>query len=130
MGTMLFKLWSAALLGLLLAGCASAPSDTGMITHVVVCWLKEPGNPDHRQKIIEASNSFKEIPGVRKVTVGEPLPSDRAMVDASFDVAVCVRFANADALNTYLRHPLHEKAGREILLPLTRKVVVYDFKQD
>jgi hypothetical protein len=122
------RLLTAPLLAVMviLGGCG--PSETPRaVTHVVVCWLKDPGNADARDQIIEASRSFSAIPGVRGVRVGPALPSERAIVDDSFDVAIVLSFEDNQALARYLEHPRHQKAVREVLQPLVRKVIVYDF---
>lgn len=100
------------------------------IVHVVLVWLKEPGNPDHRARITEATRRFSEIPGVDEVRVGEPLPSERPTVDDSFDVGLYMTFRSEDALKNYLAHPEHKAAQRVILQPLVRKAVVYDFADE
>ena len=46
-------------------GCATASKQAtaGKFYHVGLVWLKEPGNAEHRQKIIAAAHSFaREIP--------------------------------------------------------------------
>ncbi|NQT92164.1 MAG: Dabb family protein [Lentisphaerae bacterium] len=115
---------------IVLAGCVTpGPRDRGTVHHVVLCWLKEPGNPIHRRQIIEASKSFRKIPSVLEVHVGEPIASDRPIVDDSFDVALSVSFATVQGMNEYLAHPLHEKAKTQILLPVVKKILVYDFEE-
>ena len=99
------------------------------IQHVVLCWLKEPGNQLHRNQIIEVSKTFRNIPGVLEVRVGEVIESDRAIVDDSFDVAILVVVPDGKCLQDYLDHPLHQKAKKKVLLPLVKKVVVYDFQE-
>lgn len=113
----------------LLTGCATPPAHRqATVHHVVLCWLKEPGNALHRRQLIEASKSFRDIPGVLEVRVGEPIASDRPIVDDTFDVAISVSFSTVQAMNQYLAHPIHEKAKNDTLLPLVRKILVYDFK--
>ena len=112
------------------AGCSSRlsrPISGERVNHIVLCWLKEPGNITHRQKIIEVSESFRKIERVVEVRVGEVIPSDREIVDDSFDVGIFISLANSDAMNGYLNHPIHTKAVEEVLRPLARKIVVYDF---
>ncbi|NNE93604.1 MAG: Dabb family protein [Verrucomicrobiales bacterium] len=96
--------------------------------HVVLCWLKEPGNVSHRRQIIETSRSFRQIPGVLSVRVGESIPSDRPIVDDSFDVGIIITVRDAAALQAYLDHPIHVEAKRDVLQPLVKKIVVYDFQ--
>ena len=123
---------AAGLLGL--AGCVSAPpprpdSGPGIVHHVVICWLKESGNAQMRQQLIDVSNSFRTIPGVLRVSAGRVLPSERPVADSTYDVAVEVVLEDAAALARYLEHPRHLKAGREVLVPLAAKIVIYDFTE-
>ena len=99
------------------------------IQHVVLCWLKEPGNAAHRARIMEVSKTFRSIPGVLEVRVGEVIASDRAIVDDSFDVAILVVVPDAPSLQAYLDHPIHQQAKQEVLLPLVDKVRVFDFQE-
>lgn len=124
-------LWAGLLA---LAGCVSAPpprpdAGPGVVHHLVICWLKEPGNAERRQQLIDASNTFRAIPGVLRVSAGRVLPSERPVVDSSYDVAVEIVLKDAAALERYLRDPRHVQAGREVLTPLTAKVVIYDFTE-
>jgi len=114
----------------ILVGCTNPIEKTTgaeQVNHIVFCWLKEPGNSAHRQKIIETSRSFRKIPGVIEVRVGEVIPSDRKIVDDSFDVGISLTFANTDDMNIYLEHPLHKEAVQKVLQPLLKKIVVYDY---
>ncbi|MFC1497931.1 Dabb family protein [Verrucomicrobiota bacterium] len=113
---------------IMLAGCSMLrESDRGKVHHVVLCWLKDSGNVTQRSRIIEVSRSFKEIPGVLDVRAGEVLESDRKIVDDGFDVAITLSFSDTQSLNEYLAHPIHQKAKNEVLLPIIKKIVVYDF---
>ena len=98
----------------------------GAVTHVVVVWLKTPGDDVARAKLIAASKRFEEIPGVLRVTAGRPVPSTRPVVDSSFDVAVMILFRDKQAMNDYEVHPLHKQAVDETLKPLAGKVLIYD----
>jgi hypothetical protein len=99
------------------------------VNHVVLCWLKEPGNRDHRDRILEVSRTFRDIPGVLEVRVGEAVPSDRKIVDDSFDVAICLTFRDSRDMNAYIEHPLHRAAAKDVLSPIVDRVVVYDFME-
>lgn len=114
------------------AGCASTSTKTTgtrRVNHIVLCWLKESGNLAHRQKIIEASRSLRKIPGVLEVRVGEVIPSDRKIVDDSFDVGITLTFGNTHDMDAYLDHPLHKDALEKVLMPLVKKIVVYDYME-
>jgi hypothetical protein len=97
------------------------------VTHVVLCWLKTPGDEAGRQKIIETSKRFASIPGVVSVTSGRVLPSTRPVVDSSYDVGILITFTDEAALRAYDGHPTHRKAVDEVLKPLVGKFLVYDF---
>jgi len=112
-------------------GCASLEQveREQAVQHVVLCWLKEPGNPSHRARIMEVSRTFRSIPGVLEVRVGEAIASDRKIVDGSFDVAILVVVPDGRRLQEYLDHPIHDQAKQDVLLPLVDRVVVYDFQK-
>jgi len=124
---------SAIVIAITLSACSTQPPQvsftpaSGNVSHVVVCYLKTPGDPAARQKLIEASRQFKSIPGVLGVAVGQVLPSTRPIVVSDYDVALVITAKDIAAINAYVAHPLHQKAVKEILAPLTSKIVVYDF---
>ena len=98
------------------------------MNHVVLVWLKRPGNAEDRAKLIEAAKMLdREIAEVESLQVGPVLPSKRPIVDSSYDVGFVMRFADAAAMNRYEKNPIHEKAAKELLLPMAKKVQVYDF---
>jgi len=98
----------------------------GAVCHVVVFWLKQPGNADARRRVIDASYGFASISGVVSVEAGEMLPSPRPNVDKTYDVAVAMWFRDRDALEAYQSHPQHQEMLKEVG-PLVERVVVYDF---
>ncbi len=98
-----------------------------MLTHIVICWLKDSGNTAHRQQLIEVAKTFRSIPGVLEVRVGDVRPSSQPQVDSSYDVAVAITFKDEKSLHQYQIHPIHQKAVQEVLVPLVSKFVVYDF---
>jgi hypothetical protein len=102
-------------------------SDDAQVHHIVLLWQKLPGNPTHRKQLIEASQQFADIPGVKSVSAGRAVLSDRDIVDDSFDVALILSFEDKAALQKYLDHPDHQQAVTDTLQPLVEKIVVYDF---
>ncbi len=109
------------------AGQADVPAHGTRVVHIVLVWLKEPGNVVHRQQIIAASRGFEAIPGVLDVSVGEVVPSDRDVVDDSFDVGLYLTFESVDAMNAYLVDERHQRQLREVFRPLAERYSVYDF---
>ena len=123
----------------LLAGCFSASlnhekmreaddvSTGSRLHHIVLCWLKDPGDQKDREKIIEVTRSFMDIPGVLNAQAGQVIMSDREIVDDSFDVGILIVTKNQEDLQKYLDHPIHQQAKKEVLLPLVERILVYDF---
>lgn len=97
------------------------------VNHIVLCWLKEPGNIGQSKKIIEASRSFTDIPGVLEIRTGRAIKSDRDVVDDSFDVGICITLRTPEDLERYTTHPIHTAAIKNVLLPFVDRIVVYDF---
>jgi hypothetical protein len=111
------------------SGCVGLGSrHDGALQHVLI-WLKDAGNVEHRDKIIEVSRSFRDIPGVLQVQSGKAVASDRGIVDDSFDVGILVVVPDERRLAEYLAHPIHQRARNDVLMPLVEKVLVYDFKR-
>lgn len=115
---------------LIITGCASAPriAPAGAVSHVVLFWLKVPDEEAAVDRLIETSEEFRKIPGVLDVQCGTAIPSERPVVDDSYDLAVIVTCDNADALQSYLEHPLHKIAAEEIVKPLVERVQIYDIQ--
>ncbi|MDB5295680.1 MAG: uncharacterized protein JWO31_1663 [Phycisphaerales bacterium] len=105
----------------------AAPPAAGQVKHVVVVWLKSPGDKAARQKVLDSAAALRTIPGVLDVAGGECLPSDRAVVDSTYDVALVITLADAAALKAYGPHPTHQKVLAEVLKPAAERYVVYDF---
>jgi len=97
------------------------------VTHVVMVWLKEPGNAQQRTAFIKASEQLNSLPGIVNRHVGVVLPSDRHIVDDTFDVAVTVTMESRQALKNYLNNPQHKKILKEKIKPLINRAVAYDF---
>ena len=113
----------------LLAVSCRSPQPAVPVTHVVICWLKSPGDETGRQRIIEATETLRKIPGVLAVTAGTAVPSTRPIVDSSFDVGIVITFQDEAALRAYETNPIHLKARNEVLRPLAGKLLIYDIKK-
>lgn len=121
------KLIPALASALLLSSCATPqPPKRGGVNHVVLVWLKHPGNGRDIQALQSAGDELRAIPGVRFVESGTALPSGRPVVDDSFDVGFVMGFDTAKDLQAYESHPLHQRKVKEVLGPLSRKILIYD----
>jgi len=112
-------------LALAISGAVSA-AQKGQISHMVLVWLKEPGNQAMRNQFVAASRSLNDLPGIVNRHVGIVLPSDRNVVDDSFDVAVTVTLRDKAAFDAYMNNPKHKRVVAEKLKPLVGKIIVYD----
>lgn len=101
-------------------------TSSGQVDHIVIAWLKQPGNKTARREFVRITKSFADLPGVLSHDVGEVLPGERKVVDSSFDVAAVIRFKDKASLMAYLKHPKHKEAVKKLLKPLVKKLVVYD----
>ena len=99
---------------------------TGTISHVVICYLKNHGDAADRKKIIDATRELRSIRGVYDIEVGTVLPSERAVVVSDYDVALVVTFRDKASMEAYVNDPKHQKALKEVFQPLTAKIVIYD----
>ena len=116
-----------------LSGCATAPkaAKAAKLYHVGLVWLKEPGNAEHRQRIIAAAHSFaREIPEVQFLSVGQTLPKTSSWADASFDICFVMLLEDKAAMDHYAKNPVHQKAAQEVFLPFSQKILFYDFTSE
>ena len=121
---------------LLLGGCAQTQvaennnsRDNGRVNHMILIWLKDHGNLEQRQQVIDATKALQQIPGVISVRVGTVMPSERNIVDDSFDVGVHMLFADRQSMKRYTSNPEHVRTVNQIVLPLTQRLVIYDFEE-
>ena len=116
-----------ALLVAALQSCAmiAPPAKQGSVDHVVLVWLKRPGNEQDKQVLVSLGRELRAIPGIRFLDSGTALPSDRPTVDDSFDIGYVMRFDSPAALEAYAVHPIHVKA-KEDLVRLGCRILVYD----
>jgi len=122
----------SAAAALALSSCTTCPfgcktTAKGKIEHVVLVWLKRPGNAADRAAVITAARKFQaEIPQIQHLSVGTPVASERPIVDDSFDVGLVMRFNSKADMDAYEKHPVHVNAVKQTLLPLAKKLLVYD----
>jgi hypothetical protein len=117
---------------LMLSACSSCPlgnkvTASGKIEHIVLVWLKRPGNAEDLATLVSTAKKFQaEITEIQHLSVGSAVASDRDIVDDSFDVGFVMRFDDKATLTAYENHPVHKEAVKKTLLPMAKKVLVYD----
>jgi len=102
---------------------------SGQITHVVLFWLKRPGNADDQNILIRAARSFRRMKGVSDVRVGRSLPDERP-AEQSFDLGLVITFKDAGALKKFERNQRHQQVVEAALRPLVRRYIVYNFSNE
>lgn len=110
---------------------SSEPTRKGKLTHIGLVWLKNAGNETDRQKIMEALRQFaRDIPEVQSLSFGKPHLSPSKLVDSTFDVCFTMEFDDPASVERYSKHPVHQKAAEDIFLPLSQKILFYDFTNE
>lgn len=121
---MRFRLAIFMSLTLLSGYAASAESP---ISHVVMVWLKPEVTEAQKKNIMSAAQQLSAIPGVTSVQAGLPVPSERSIVDDSFSFGIHIGLSNADAINSYLNHPIHVNYVDAHIKGKANKLLIYDF---
>src|SRR5437016_13777970 len=79
-------------------GAQAAAPRSGQVTHVMLFWLKRPGNVDDQNYLLRALRTLRRVRGVSDMRVGRPLLVDRPGLEDSFDLRVVLIFRDRDAL--------------------------------
>jgi hypothetical protein len=108
----------------------SAAPRSGQVTHVMLFWLKRPGNIDDQNLLLRGLRTVRRVRGVNDVRVGRPLPVDRPDLEQSFDLGVVIIFRDREALEKFERDPRRRGALDAILQPLIRRYIIYNFANE
>ena len=132
-------LWNRVLPGcaLLLGSCAAsgaAPDpvlghdDRPDLVHAVAFWWSAdaPADLSERMVALYRERVATEVPGVVDVWIGPPDPSERSVVDSSFDLMSTVRFESPEAEDGWQVHPVHDALKVEFG-PYIERVQINDF---
>ncbi|MBE7498807.1 MAG: Dabb family protein [Verrucomicrobiales bacterium] len=98
-----------------------------MFSHVVIFWTKPGLNNAVEDLLAGAEKYLRPIPGIRHFHVGRMVPSQRAVVDQSYQVGLVVGFDDKAAQDAYQVHPLHLEFVEQVFKRVCDRVVVYDF---
>jgi len=99
-----------------------------MFSHVVIFW-SNPADPKAADGLVAGAKTYlAPIPGIVHFHVGKMVPSDRPVVDQSYQVALNVVFADKKAQDEYQVHPLHVQFVEKVFKRVCQRVVVYDFE--
>jgi Stress responsive A/B Barrel Domain len=109
------------------AGAQAVATRSGQVTHVMLFWLKRPGNVDDQNFLRRALRTLRRARGVNDMRVGRPLLLDPPSVEQSFDLGVVIIFRDREALEKFERDQQREQAIDAVLRPLVRRYTVYNF---
>ncbi len=114
----------------LAAAPPAAQGDTApVVDHVVIAWLNAANRNDAgRAALIECGQRLRTIPGLVSLSIGTAIPSDRPVVDDSFDVAFHFKFASVADMRTYVSHPTHIDFLKTCTTSTVERILVYDSK--
>jgi len=99
-----------------------------MFSHIVIFWT-DSNQPHAADKLLAGAVKYlKGIPGVLQFHAGKMVPSHRAVVDQSYQVALNLVFADKAAQDAYQTHPQHLEFVEKVFKPLCTKLLVYDFE--
>lgn len=99
-----------------------------LISHIVVFWLKEGINELQKKTIITNADTLNNIPGLQSFHIGKMIPSERDVVDNSYDFAFNMTFNSQKDLDSYISHSIHQEFVRINIEPNIKQIKVYDFK--
>src|SRR2546423_13784232 len=74
------------------AGAQAAAARSGQVTHVMLFWLKRPGNVDDQNFLRRGLRTLRRARGINDMRVGRPLPVDRQDVEQTFALCVVLIF--------------------------------------
>ena len=98
-----------------------------MFSHIVIFWTRPEIADAADQLVAGAEQYLRPIPGTLAFHVGKMVPSHRAVVDQSYQVALNLVFASKQDQDAYQAHPLHLEFVAKIS-PVWQRIAVYDFE--
>ena len=96
-----------------------------MFVHNVFFWLKEKDNEEAQKALLTGIKTLEAIESIESVYIGTPASTRRPVIDATYDFAEILIFADEAAHDVYQVHPLHTKFVADCS-HLWDKVVIYD----
>lgn len=100
----------------------------GRVMHLVFIWLKpESKSEEAVQALIAAQESLRTIPGLVSLDIARPIPSDRPIVDSSYDIVSQFVFPDAETMRAYLSHPTHVAFLKDPAQQAVARIQVYDY---
>ena len=99
-----------------------------MSSHIGIYWTNPAVHNDTEELISWVTRCLKAIPGVQHFHIGRMAPTERAIVDKTYQVAVNMTFPDKKTMEEYHAHPLYSDFVQNVYRRFCRKAVVYDFE--
>lgn len=96
-----------------------------MIERVVLIKLKPDYAADAARVAADSESVLSAAPGVRSIRAGGAV--GQRTVDR-WDLGLCLRFDDMDAVERYRAHPIHRKYLEVYLRPMLDAIEVYNFE--
>ena len=93
--------------------------------HHVYFWLKNTGNVEDRDKLVEGLKKLSGAATIKQFHIGKPANTNREVIDSSYAVSWMLIFEDDAGQAVYQTDPIHLKFIEECS-HLWSKVVVYD----
>lgn len=97
---------------------------TGFV-HTVFFWLKEKENESHRQQLHEGLLKLSEIAEIAVAYLGQAAPTNREVIDNTYDFSITFVFDTAENQDIYQDHADHHAFIAKCSM-LWDRVQVYD----
>ncbi|WP_153799873.1 Dabb family protein [Foetidibacter luteolus] len=100
-------------------------SNKGLFIHHVYFWLKNPGNTQDLQQLLDGLQKLSKTPSIQSFYIGKPANTNRDVIDSSYAASWLLFFASPQDQESYQTDPMHLDFIKECG-HLWSKVVVYD----
>lgn len=100
-------------------------TEKNIFIHHVYFWLKNAGNNEDRDKLVEGLRKLSRIDYIKLHHIGVPADTNRDVVERGYAVSWLLFFKNAADQERYQTDPIHLEFVKECS-SLWEKVVVYD----
>ena len=104
---------------------SKAPVQAGQFVHCVYFWIREDLTEEERETFKQGLTMLANLETVRAGYIGTPPPSERDIVDGSYDYALVLAFDDSAGHDAYQEHPDHE-TFRQQTTGFWRDIKIYD----
>lgn len=110
---------------LLMTSFSAEPATDDRFVHTVFFWVKTDVTQEQKDAFYQGLLKLKTIDAIETGYVGVPAPTNRPVIDSSYDYSITFVFKTAEDQDAYQVHPEHHEFIAAFN-HLWEKVVVYD----